>query len=329
QDGRGESVWMAFFLHAAITAWAPHAERRTDTARLALWREHQRSLEQALETSGWDGGWYRRGYYGDGTPLGSAGSDECRIDALAQAWAVISGAVPRERAETAMRSAEQHLVSTDDRLVRLLTPPFEHTPKDPGYIKGYVPGVRENGGQYTHAALWVVRAMAELGWRDRAASTLAMLSPVSHAGDPAGVARYQVEPYVIAADVYGAPPHVGRGGWTWYTGSAGWMYRVAVESVFGLSVENGDRLRITPCLPDEWPEAQVEWRVPGSETLIRVRYRNPSGCAAAVRSATLDGAPMDVTDGRLVVPLPRDGATHHLEVLMGQTGARLEDVPSA
>jgi cyclic beta-1,2-glucan synthetase len=230
---------------------------------------------------------------------------------------VISGAVPRARAEAGMRSVEQHLVSEPDRLVRLLAPPFEHTPHDPGYIKGYVPGVRENGGQYTHAALWVVRAMAELGWRDRAAATLAMLSPVSHARTPAEVARYQVEPYVIAADVYGAPPHVGRGGWTWYTGSAGWMQRVAIESVLGMRVENGSHLRLAPCIPDTWPEARIEWRVPGSETLVRIRYANPLGRTATVTSATLDGAPVAIEDGAAVLALPHDGGTHEVVVTLG------------
>jgi len=317
-DGRGESVWMAFFLHAAIASFAPHAERRGDAARLARWRAHQRALEAALEAAGWDGAWYRRGYYGDGAPLGSSASDECRIDALAQAWAVISRAVPRERAEAAMRSADQQLVSEADRLVRLLVPPFEHTPHDPGYIKGYVPGVRENGGQYTHAALWVVRAMAELGWRHRAARTLAMLSPVAHARDAAAVATYRVEPYVIAADVYGAEPHVGRGGWTWYTGSAGWMFRVAVESILGLGVEDGEWLRLSPCLPDEWPEAEIEWTVPGHGTRLRIRYRSPDGCAAGVRSATLDGAAIEpAPDGTLRIALPRDGAVHAVEVVLG------------
>jgi cyclic beta-1,2-glucan synthetase len=180
--------------------------------------------------------------------------------------------------------------------------------------------VRENGGQYTHAALWVVRAMAELGWRDRAARTLAMLSPVTHGADAARMATYKVEPYVIAADVYGAPPHVGRGGWTWYTGSSGWMFRVAVESVLGLSLENGDRLRLAPCLPDEWPEARIDWRVPGTGALIRIRYRNPAGCAACVRSATLDGAPIEVKDGVVIAPLPRDAGSHDLDVVLGASG---------
>jgi cellobiose phosphorylase len=238
-----------------------------------------------------------RGYYDDGTPLGTAEGDECRIDALAQAWAVLSRAVPLARAEQAMDEVERHLVADEAGLIRLLAPPFEHTPHDPGYIKGYVPGVRENGGQYTHAALWVVRAMAELGRRDRAAHLLELLSPVSHAQTREQVALYQVEPYVVAADVYGAAPHVGRGGWTWYTGSAGWMLRVALESVLGVAIEDGDTLVVRPCIPDDWPG-------------FRVTRRLPDG-------SSYDAAPAPIVDGAARVPLLGDGRAHAVVITLG------------
>ncbi|TMQ64567.1 MAG: hypothetical protein E6K78_08905 [Candidatus Eisenbacteria bacterium] len=222
--GRGESVWMGFFLCSILGDFQPICERRGDTSRAERYRDFGERLRSALESAGWDGAWYRRGYYDDGAPLGSRSSDECQIDALAQAWAVLSGAAERGRACRALRAVDERLVSTRQKLVRLLAPPFEAGSHDPGYIKGYVRGVRENGGQYTHAALWVVQAMFELGWRDRAAAVLEMLSPVTHAASAAGVQVYQVEPHVVAADIYGEPPHTGRGGWTWYTGSAGWMF---------------------------------------------------------------------------------------------------------
>jgi len=281
QGGRGESVWMAFFLCTVIADFVPLCEARGDNARVLRYRAARAWLVAALETAGWDGAWYRRGYFDDGTPLGSAQSVECRIDALAQAWAVLSGAVPRARAEQAMDEVERQLVSDADGLVRLLTPPFERSTHDPGYIQGYVPGVRENGGQYTHAAMWVVRALAELGRRDRAAHLLELLSPVAHAQSAAQVALYQVEPYVVAADVYGAAPHVGRGGWTWYTGSAGWMLRVALESVLGVTVVQGRELVISPCVPDDWSGFRVTRRF---EELRELR-RRLAGLEAAAGGA--------------------------------------------
>ncbi len=258
-----------------------------------------------------------RAYYDDGTPLGSKDDDECRIDALAQAWAVISEAAPRERAEQAMDAVEAQLISEAEGLIRLLTPPFDRTPHDPGYIKGYVPGVRENGGQYTHAALWVVRALAELGRNDRAARLLDMLNPVNHARTPEEVATYQVEPYVVAADVYGAPPHVGRGGWTWYTGSSGWMYRVALESILGFTIEGGDTLVVAPCVPDAWPEFTIEYRVPEEDTRYEIIARNPHGRGRGTESATLDGVLVAVVNGAARIPLAHDGRLHRVAIVLG------------
>ncbi len=319
REGRGESVWMGWFLCAILGDWADLAEGRDDLVRAQRWRAHREGLQAALETEAWDGEWYRRGWYDNGEPLGSRHSDECQIDALAQAWSVLSGAAPRDRAARAMASVESRLVSEPDRLIRLLAPPFRDTAQDPGYIKGYVAGVRENGGQYTHAALWVVRALAELGRRDRAARLLAMLSPVSHGADAPSARRYQVEPYVVAADVCGVAPHVGRGGWTWYTGSSGWMYRVALESVLGVRLETGNKLVVKPCIPDDWPGYTMTWTLPGGEgTRVEISVRNPDGSSETVHDATYDGRPARVSHGEARVPLLLDGEAHRLEITLGR-----------
>ena len=318
REGRGESVWMGWFLYTILGPWADIAENRDQTDRATRWRAHREALRAALESQAWDGEWYRRGWYDNGAPLGSKDSDECQIDALAQAWSVISNAADRDRARQAMASAEHRLVSQEESLIRLLTPAFQDTRQDPGYIKGYVAGVRENGGQYTHAALWVVRALAELGRRDVAAPLLAMLSPVHHTHDAAAAQRYKVEPYVIAADVYGVAPHIGRGGWTWYTGSSGWMYRVAIESVLGLRLENGTKLNVKPCIPDDWPGYQVSWRMPGTGgSQLEIDVQNPQRCSAAVLDATLDGRPVRIVRGVARVPLLLDGGTHRLMIVLG------------
>ena len=316
REGRGESVWVGFFLYRIVEDFAFLCARRGDHERLARYRGYQADLRAALEDAGWDGAWYRRAYYDDGTPLGSASNQECRIDAIAQAWSVISGAASRERAERAMDAAMTHLVSERDGIIRLLAPPFDRDPHDPGYIKGYVPGIRENGGQYTHGALWVVQALAELGRRNQAAATLAMLTPVRHARTRDDVARYQVEPYVVAADVYGTPPHVGRGGWTWYTGSAGWMYRVALESILGVRMEGGDTLWVRPCVPDAWDGFAVRLRLAGGTT-YEVVVRNPTHESAAVVAAAADGEAQAVVDGGARVPVRRDGHAHRVEVTLG------------
>jgi cellobiose phosphorylase len=331
REGRGESVWMGFFLYAVLDAFAPICARRGDAARADRYRRQSEAYQRALNGQAWDGEWYRRGWYDDGDPLGSRESDECRIDALAQAWAVISGAAPRDRVAACLDAVEEHLISDDERLIRLFTPPFDSTPHDPGYIKGYVPGVRENGGQYTHAATWVARAMAEAGRRERAAALLEMLNPVTHALTAERLARYQVEPYVICADVYGAPPLVGRGGWTWYTGSSGWYWRVAVESLLGVRLEGGARLVIDPRVPDDWPEFGVDYRVPAAAgggagdaatapTTFAIRVLNPSRRAGRVTKATFDGEPVEIAGGAAIVPIARDGRRHVVEIELGSHG---------
>ncbi|PAP76432.1 GH36-type glycosyl hydrolase domain-containing protein [Rubrivirga marina] len=308
REGRGESVWMGFFLAATLDAFLPHVEARGDQERADRYRRHRAHLQAALNDAGWDGGWYRRAFYDNGAVMGSKESDECQIDALAQAWAVLSGVAPEGRAEQALDAMEERLVDEDAGILRLLDPPFDTTPNDPGYIKGYVPGVRENGGQYTHAALWAVRALAEAGRCERAAPLLAMLSPVRHGDSPEAVATYQAEPYVIAADVYGVAPHVGRGGWTWYTGSAGWMLRVAVESILGFGIERGEAITLRPCVPESWPGFSLRYRLPdGSGTVYTIRAeRGPEA------GLVVDGEPAPSASGLWRVPLVRDGAEHEV-----------------
>lgn len=343
REGRGESVWMAFFLGATLRAFAPICERRGDRERGRRYREWGERLRLAANEAGWDGEWYRRGFYDDGTPVGAAASDECRIDALVQAWAVLSAMAPPDRGFRAVDAVERHLVSEDGRLIRLLAPPFERTPHDPGYIKGYAPGVRENGGQYTHAALWFVRALAEIGRRDRAAQLLSWINPIHRTRTTAEIDRYQLEPYVVAADIYGVPPHLGRGGWSWYTGSAGWMYRVALETVLGFALEEGKIIRLQPRIPDHWPECTIEfvWPAKGRDTSFEIRLGNPSKCAERVVAASFDGIAVPLaaareadSTGQAVVravgeagvsspgpvarfPLIADGGTHRIEVILG------------
>jgi len=317
REGRGESVWMAFFLYAVLGDFIPMCERRKDADRVKRYRARRASLPAAIEKWGWDDAWYLRAWHDDGAKIGSRKSDECRIDALVQAWATLSGAAPPERADQALDALESHLIDDHAGIIRLLTPPFDKTPHDPGYIRGYLPGVRENGGQYTHAAVWVARAFAERGRRDRAAHLLEMLSPVSHGSTPEAVATYQVEPYVVAADVYGVSPHVGHGGWTWYTGSSGWMFRTAVESILGLQLEGGDTIVLKPCIPDEWPRAAVTWKLPDGGGEYRIAFANPSGTAAAIVAATLDGQPIVITAGSARVPIIRDAGIHVVNLTLG------------
>ena len=247
REGRGESTWLGFFLHVVLTEFAPLCEARGDQARAERYRNEANRLATMLELT-WDGEWYRRGYYDDGTPLGSAQNDECKIDSIAQSWAVLSGAVPVRFADRALDAVRTHLVRRGPQVLALLTPPFDQSAQDPGYIKGYPPGVRENGGQYTHAALWVVMAIAKSGSGDEAVELFHMLNPVNHTRTAADAERYKAEPYVLAGDVYAHPAHAGRGGWTWYTGSAGWMYRAGLESILGLR-RRGVELRDGPLHP--------------------------------------------------------------------------------
>jgi cyclic beta-1,2-glucan synthetase len=308
-EGRGESVFVGWFLHAVLGTYAPLCEERGDPARAARFRVERDRLGAMLEQA-WDGEWYRRAYFDDGTPLGSSQNGEGRIDSVAQSWAVLSGAAPRKRAERAMDAVRAHLVRRGSRTVLLLSPPFDRTALDPGYIKGYIPGVRENGGQYTHAALWVVLALARLGGGNEAVELFHMLNPLNHSRTPQEVQRYMTEPYSVAGDVYDHPAHSGRGGWTWYTGSAGWMYRVAVEGILGLE-RRGPAFAMDPCIPSSWPSFSVAWRVGATRYAIEVA--NPEGRCRGVASAELDGKPVEPG----AIPLLDDGATHVVKVVLG------------
>jgi cellobiose phosphorylase len=310
QAGRGESVWLGWFLAQILGDFADIVEARGDVARARRWRGERERLKVVLEQA-WDGDWYRRAYYDDGSPLGSAQLAECRIDSISQSWAVLSGVAPAGHAERAMDAVRMQLVRRDPGVILLLTPPFDQSALDPGYIKGYLPGVRENGGQYTHAALWTVMALAQLGSGDEAVEMFHMLNPINHTRTPAHVNRYKAEPFVVAADVYTRDPHIGRGGWTWYTGSAAWMYRLGLESILGLR-PRGRHFSVTPCVPAAWEHFVIRWNHDGCR--YRIDVRNPERRNRGVASATLDGIAVDPD----AIPLAIDGAEHVLLVVMGE-----------
>ncbi|MEX2250609.1 MAG: glucoamylase family protein [Acidimicrobiia bacterium] len=311
REGRGESVWLGWFLEANLRRFADLAEGMKEEELAAGWRQGARRLRASLEGEAWDGDWYRRAFFDDGTPLGSSVNPECRIDSIAQSWSVIHGGAPTDRAQRAMDSVEEYLVHRGDGLVLLFTPPFDNWDVDPGYIKGYLPGVRENGGQYTHAAIWCVIAFATLGDGDRAGELFGLLNPINHASTRAGIHRYRVEPYVAAADVYSEAPHVGRGGWTWYTGSAGWMYRAGVEWILGFRLR-GARLLIDPCIPRAWRGFEIDFRYHSSRYQIQVS--NPNGVTRGVVGLTMDGTTLPPGSE---LELVDDGSTHQVQVILG------------
>jgi cyclic beta-1,2-glucan synthetase len=311
-QGRGESVWLGWFVHTVLRRFIPLCETR-DKTRAARFASEAGRLATALERS-WDGEWFRRGYYDDGTPLGSAQNEECKIDSIAQSWAVLSGAASLQYAERAMDAVRTYLVRRGSGVVLVLTPPFDQSAQDPGYVKGYPPGVRENGGQYTHAAVWTVMAVAQLGNGDEAVELFHLLNPINHARTPADRERYQTEPYATAADVYAHPAHAGRGGWTWYTGSAGWMYRAGLESILGLR-RHGATFELNPCIPAAWPEYAITWRFGSS--LYEISVANPEHRCRGITAAELDGRAVDPA----AIPLVDDGAPHHVRVVLGEREA--------
>jgi cyclic beta-1,2-glucan synthetase len=312
--GRGESTWLGFFLHHVLTDVSAWCDARNDPARAQRYRAEARRLARQLEQT-WDGEWYLRGYYDDGSPLGSALNDECKIDSIAQTWAVMSGAVPRRFAERAMDAVRTALIGRRTHLLLLLAPPFDRSAQEPGYIKGYPPGIRENGGQYTHAAAWILMAVARMGNGDEAVELFHMLNPINHARTASDAARYKLEPYVMAGDVYARPPHAGRGGWSWYTGSAGWMYRSGVESILGLK-RRGMTFIVDPCIPASWPEYSIVWKFRSARYEITVV--NPHRRCRGVSSAELDGTPVRHDS----IPLVDDGQVHRVRVVMGEPGVR-------
>jgi len=318
REGRGESVWLGFFLHAVLVDFAPLCDSRGDAIRAQHCRDYAGRLAAVLEQS-WDDEWYRRAYDDEGAPLGSAQSPECKIDSIAQAWAVLSGAAAPRLAERAMDSVRTHLVRRGAGLILLLTPPFDHSTQWPGYIKGYPPGARENGGQYTHAAAWIVMALARQGSGDEAAELFHMLNPINHTRSAAEVALYQGEPYVLAGDVMAHPDHSGRAGWTWYSGSAGWMYRAGLDSILGLR-RHGSTFEIDPCIPSSWPEYEISWLVGRTRYVISVS--NPGHRCRGIASAELDGAPADPR----AIALVDDGATHQVRLVLGEPVAPLSEL---
>ena len=309
--GIGESVWNGWFFVTVLNAFAEVAEQRSQPDDATWCRERAEQLRIALEANAWDGAWYRRAYFDDGTPLGSAQNDECQIDAIPQAWAVISGLASPARTQSAMDAVQRRLVRTGEKVIQLFDPPFDKGALQPGYIKGYVPGIRENGGQYTHAATWVALATALQGRGDRATELWNLINPIYHATTAEEVERYKVEPYVVCADVYGAAPHTGRGGWTWYTGAASWLYRVAIERILGFQLR-GDTLRVEPCIPPAWPGFSLTFR--HRSATYRIVVDNPAGTGRGVRSIELDGQGLP----NHTVPLSDDGKTHSVRVQLGE-----------
>jgi cyclic beta-1,2-glucan synthetase len=308
-DGRGESIWLGWFLHATLTRFASLVALMKDDP--APYLQQADELARALEAHAWDGDWYLRAFYDDGSRLGSHENTECRIDSIAQSWAVLSGAGDPSRAAQAMESVKRLLVKQSEQMILLFTPPFDKSVRDPGYIKGYLPGVRENGGQYTHAAIWTAWAFAKLGQGNRAVELFRMLNPISHTDTPEKVARYKVEPYVISADIYSVPPHTGRGGWTWYTGSSGWMYRLGIEAILGIT-RVGNSLNIDPCIPHDWPGFKVDYRFGSTHYKINVEGSHNADHSTMHRQVLLDGSPLNGS----LIPLVDDGHPHEVYVLM-------------
>lgn len=309
--GKGESVWLGWFLYSVLVKFSQLCIKKGDTERAESYTAIAGRLSEAIEKNAWDGCWYRRAYFDNGIPLGSVENSECKIDAIAQAWAVISGAGDRQRAVEAMNSLENYLVQREEGLIKLLTPPFDEGELEPGYIKSYVPGVRENGGQYTHAAAWAIIAFANMGDGDKAWEFFELINPVNHARTPIEYSKYKVEPYVMAADVYAVHPHVGRGGWTWYTGSAGWVYRAGMEEILGFR-KNGDVIVVDPCIPKKWAEYSIKYKY--LDTFYEIVVKNPEGVNKGVKKVSVDG---NVSEDK-VIHVVNDGIAHHVEVYMGK-----------
>ncbi|NLI92861.1 MAG: glycosyl transferase family 36 [Peptococcaceae bacterium] len=306
REGKGESVWLGWFLLSTLKDFIPICKKQGDSERVERYQSIVNELTQNMDKNAWDGSWYRRAYYDDGTPLGSISNTECQIDAIAQSWAVISGCAKENRAKDAIVAMERYLWDKDEAILKLFTPPFDKTEKNPGYIRGYIPGVRENGGQYTHAAIWAALAYTKMGEGDKALELVNMLNPINHSRTGQEAAKYKAEPYVMAADVYAVQPNIGRGGWTWYTGAAGWMYQVILEGILGIKIEN-DMLTLSPCAPLHWQEFSVEYRFKGSRYTIRVQlhsHEEKSICFDGVRQADFP------------VVLHDDGQNHLIEIFI-------------
>lgn len=310
--GQGESVWLGWFLYTVLQKFIPVCMGRADQERAERYADLAKKIAENIEVNAWDGSWYRRAYFDDGTPLGSAENSECKIDSIAQSWSVISGIGRPHRAVEAMQAVENYLVDREAGIIKLLAPPFGAGNLEPGYIKAYIPGVRENGGQYTHAAIWTILAFAKLGHGDKAGELFDMINPINHSLTAMEAARYKVEPYVVAADVYAVDPNSGRGGWSWYTGAAGWMYRVGIEHILGLK-KDGPRLYFNPCIPKDWPEYKVQYRL--AQTVYLIHILNPERVNRGVAKVLHNG--QEVPEG--FISLVDDGREHTIQVIMGKT----------
>jgi cyclic beta-1,2-glucan synthetase len=314
QEGRGESVWLGWFLAVSADLMADMEKRLGRDLAAGKWATIAAELRERVEQSGWDGDWYRRAYYDDGHPLGAAGETECQIDSISQSWAVFAGARP-DRIAVALESAGRKLIDRDGGVVRLLWPPFDDGPRDPGYIKAYPPGVRENGGHYAHAAAWLGMALAKTGDGRTAHSIFSMINPIERSAQ-----RYLVEPYVVAGDIHAAEPHVGRGGWTWYTGAAAWTWRLAVEGILGLELRDG-LVHVEPCLPPDWDGYRAILRRRQGSIALRVER---SGSAAGVAEVEVDG---EQWSGG--IPFPIDGSERQVLVKVGKAGTRERKRPTS
>jgi cellobiose phosphorylase len=308
-QGRGESIWLGWFMYCMLQKMIPICDHMGDTEHSIRFKEASEQIIEAIENEAWDGSWYRRAYFDDGTPLGSIQNSEAKIDSLAQSWAAISGAAKPSRVEEAMDALEKYLVDRKNGLIKLLTPPFNDGELNPGYIKGYLPGVRENGGQYTHAATWVIQAFAKLQDGDSAWDMYNMINPINHARTYLEYMTYKVEPYIMAADVYAVYPNEGRGGWTWYTGAAGWMYRIGLENLIGITKED-NKLVINPCIPKSMNRYSIKYRY--GSTIYTITVDNRNHVNSGVKSVSIDRL---AASGAIV--LTDDGKTHVVEVIMG------------
>ena len=310
--GKGESVWMGWFLAKISNDFSDVCESRNETKLAEKYRRHAQLLKDSLESNGWDGNWYLRAFFDDGTPLGSHKNEECKIDSLPQSWSVISELGDVKRQKQAFASVEKYLIRSDEKLALLLTPPFAKSKPDPGYIQGYPPGIRENGGQYTHAATWIIIAYAMLGEGDKAGELFSMLNPINHTLTTDDLETYKTEPYVVAADIYSHPQHTGRGGWTWYTGAAGWLYQAAVEHILGFR-KQGETLIIEPCIPSNWSEFEIVYRY--KQTTYHIKVENPENVCAGVSNLTLDGR--NRADKK--IPLVDDESEHQVKIELGKS----------
>ncbi|KUO64704.1 MAG: glycosyl transferase family 36 [Gracilibacter sp. BRH_c7a] len=306
REGKGESIWLGWFILLTLKRFMPICQKFEDNERYQRYGQVMTELLENMEKNAWDGSWYRRAYFDDGTPVGSISSSECQIDSIAQSWAIISESGRDNRVKDAMLAVERYLWDKEEGILKLFTPPFDKTEHNPGYIRGYIPGVRENGGQYTHAAIWTILAYTKLGDKDKAMELFNMLNPINHSRTKAEVAKYKVEPYVIAADVYDVYPNVGRGGWTWYTGAAGWMYQAAIEGILGISINN-DKMTVSPCVPTSWPGYTINYRYKNTDYVIEVQLGRKEKIRIVMDETESDGFPVSLID---------DGQTHILKIEM-------------